>query len=72
MYVAHSDYIDTSLSPVDWYKEMVVLGAEYHKLPQGYIESIRSVPSSVEARPAEVAQELKTLEQMRLINKSLT
>ena len=38
MYVADSDYIDDSLKPYSWYKQLVLDGARQHGLPESYIE----------------------------------
>ena len=42
-YIAHHDYIDESLRPYTWYKDFVVKGAEYHQLPEWYIDSIQEI-----------------------------
>jgi len=40
MYVADSDYIDDTLKPYSWYKQLVLEGARQHGLPESYIEEI--------------------------------
>lgn len=42
-YVAEYSYTDDSLIPYDWYKELVLLGARFHKFPDSYIEEIDAV-----------------------------
>jgi len=43
LYVADQAAIDPKLRPYDWYKAMVLLGAEYHSFPVDYIGGIRTV-----------------------------
>jgi len=45
-YVADKSSIDESLTPVDWYKEYVLLGCQFNQFPNDYVERIRNVPSS--------------------------
>lgn len=42
-YIAEPSHIDETLTPYDWYKSIVICGAEYHSFPVPYIESIRCV-----------------------------
>lgn len=44
-YTAQSGHIDDRLSPFHWYKELVLLGGEYHGLPRGYLDAIRRLES---------------------------
>jgi hypothetical protein len=44
-YQAAASAVDDSLSALDWYKEIVLLGARYHGLPEDYIAAIERVPS---------------------------
>lgn len=43
-YVAEAGYIDPTLRPYDWYRELVLLGAAAHGFPPDYIERIRAAP----------------------------
>ena len=43
-YQAQDGYVDTSLFPFDWYRELVVLGARYLKFPANYIRVIEDTP----------------------------
>lgn len=45
-YIAEQTHIDDSILPFHWYKELVLLGAEYHHLPSDYIDNILEVDSS--------------------------
>jgi len=41
-YVAQASHIDDSLFPYDWYHELVLIGAQRHGFPHGYVQTIRS------------------------------
>ncbi len=42
-YVAEHTHIDEELRPYSWYRELVVLGAEFHGFPDEYVKSIKSI-----------------------------
>ena len=44
-YLAQQTHLDDNLKPYHWYKELVVLGAQYLKFPGSYISSIKAVES---------------------------
>lgn len=44
MYRAREERWDPGLRPYRWYRDYVVAGAEYHGLPESYVQAIRSVP----------------------------
>jgi gamma-glutamylcyclotransferase (GGCT)/AIG2-like uncharacterized protein YtfP len=48
LYVAPPDYIDDSLLPYSWYRDLVVQGARAHGLPGDYIEAFLEVPSNLD------------------------
>jgi gamma-glutamylcyclotransferase len=55
-YLAQAGYIDASLRPYGWYRDMVLEGARYHMLPASYIqmlERISAVPDPDNGRSAE-------------------
>jgi hypothetical protein len=43
-YLADADFIDAALRPFDWYKRLVIAGAELHGFPDAYVEHIRVQP----------------------------
>jgi len=67
-YVAASTHIDASLVPYDWYKDMVLLGARYHRLPSEYIAKIEAVASVPDPDPKRAATNEAILVNMRHIN----
>jgi hypothetical protein len=42
-YVAEESYVDDSLQPYDWYKELVLAGARFHGFPDRYLKDIEIV-----------------------------
>lgn len=44
-YIAQESHIVGRLKPYDWYKRLVILGAQYLKLSESYVASIESVES---------------------------
>ena len=47
-YVADATYVDESLSPYSWYKQLVVRGAVQHGLPPDYLAAIQAVAAQVD------------------------
>lgn len=43
VYIAESSHIDDSLKPYSWYKDIVLLGGEFHGLPEAYLSRIHQV-----------------------------
>ncbi len=50
--------IDAALTPYDWYKQHVLLGAKEHALPTGYIERIAAIEAFADPRPERQAREM--------------
>lgn len=44
-YLAQPSYIQNSLKPFHWYKELIVLGAKHLQFPNAYIRSLESIES---------------------------
>jgi len=44
-YLADPRYIDRSLRPYSWYKELVVHGARAHGFPRAYVDEIAAMPA---------------------------
>ena len=64
-YVANPGAIDETLQPIDWYREMVLLGCKWNGFPDEYsqtIESIQAIEDSVEQRSHE---QWKIVEELR-------
>lgn len=68
VYVAASTHIDATLVPYTWYKDMVVLGARYHRLPADYIAKIEAVVAVLDPNPKRAADRAAIVKNMRVIN----
>ena len=44
-YVADEGARDETLHPVDWYKEMVIVGCEFNQFPIDYLQAIKATKS---------------------------
>ncbi len=44
VYLAETGFVDDSLVPYDWYRDLVLAGAEQHALPEDYVTMLQSVP----------------------------
>ena len=60
-YTATATHIDDTLAPLDWYKEIVRLGAIANGLPDDYVARIGNVPSVFDP------QEIRRTEQWALV-----
>lgn len=63
-YLATRDALDRSLLPYDWYKQLVIAGAQHYFFPEEYIEQIRRVPEMKDENLERVAEHRKLLEKM--------
>ncbi len=71
-YAATTSHIRPELSPYHWYKELVLLGAQYHGLPASYIDAIASTVSVADPDENRVRQKAGLLDAMRAINETAT
>lgn len=60
-YSAEDSYVDDSLSPYEWYKELVLIGAHTHGFPASYIERIAAVNSRQDPNPHRDAKNWTTV-----------
>ena len=63
-YAAQKSHIDDSLSPFTWYKNLVLAGAYYHKIPNSYIKKIQEVEAMVDPDTSRYQTSLALLEKM--------
>jgi len=45
-YVAEAGHVDDSLTPFDWYRELVILGAKHHAFDASYIDRLTTVAAA--------------------------
>jgi hypothetical protein len=67
-YTAASTHIEPTLLTFDWYKELVILGAEYHRFPDTYVDAIREIPVIPDADRNRRRRIGSILEEMRRMN----
>lgn len=60
-YSAEDSYVDDSLVPYEWYKELVLIGAHTHGFPASYIDRIAVVNSRKDPNPHRDAKNWTTV-----------
>lgn len=66
-YIADPDYVDDSLQPYEWYRQLVLSGARYHRFADSYIRAIavqRAVVDPVPERPNHYQRLLRAMADM--------
>jgi hypothetical protein len=51
-YIASSTHIDENLQPYSWYKELVIVGLEYHQASPEYLERVQSIEHIIDSDKA--------------------
>lgn len=51
VYVAEKNAIDDALRPYRWYLDLVIAGAEQHRLPHQHVAGLRAVPFTDDPKP---------------------
>ncbi len=64
-YAAEDSFIDNSLVPYDWYKELVLIGARTHGFPIDYIDEIDAVTARQDLDPRRSAKRWTTIEMVK-------
>jgi len=64
-YAAEDSFVDDSLTPYEWYKELVLLGAREHSFPTEYLDDIEQVNAFKDPDPRRNAENWKTVEMIR-------
>ena len=65
VYIAEDSHIDDHLTPHRWYQQIVLLGAEFHQLPQDYLQYIREVHAFDDPDSEQQARNLQLVEELR-------
>ena len=65
-YAAAESHIEDSLKPYDWYKELVLLGARFHRFPDDYLDQIESVPAIDDPDPIRRLRQWKVVERVKI------
>jgi hypothetical protein len=64
-YKASRSHIDEDLQPYTWYKELVLVGCEYHGFPADYIATIRSTAAIADPDAERHAMNMRIVELAR-------
>jgi hypothetical protein len=65
IYMADQGAIDESVLPMDWYKEMVLLGCVANEFPEGYVRAIEAVSTAEDSNQSRARQQWKIVEELR-------
>lgn len=63
-YVAHKENVFEDLVPFHWYKEMVILGAREHQLPDDYIHMLEQMASTHDPNPQRAMKQKRYLDEL--------
>ena len=64
-YAAEGSFVDDSLVPYEWYKELVLLGARAHSFPTKYLDDIERVIAAKDPDPRRNAEQWKTVDMIK-------
>ncbi len=64
-YVAEQGAVDEVLQPMDWYKEMVLLGCVVNEFPAFYVRSIEAVSTTEDSNENRAREQWKIVEELR-------
>jgi len=72
VYIAEESHIDDSLIPHSWYQQIVLLGAEYHQLPDDYLKYIREVRAAEDPDHEQRERNYRLIDEMRKFDENDT
>ena len=68
VYIAEHSHIDDELLPHCWYKNIVLMGAEFHRLPDYYLDTIHQVNAAKDPNDEQHEKHYDLIDQMKIIN----
>ena len=68
VYIAEHSHIDDDLVPHCWYKNIVLMGAEYHSLPERYLDAIRQVNAAKDPNHEQHEKHYGLIDEMKIFN----
>lgn len=71
VYIAEDSHIDDTLKPHSWYQEIVLLGAQFHQLPDNYLSRIRKIAAGVDPDREQHVRNSQLIEEMRAFMKNI-
>lgn len=51
-YIAQASHLDPALRPYTWYRDLVLIGCDFHRFPDAYREQVASAPAHLDADAA--------------------
>lgn len=66
-YIANPRVIDETILPMDWYKEMVMLGCLSNRFPKEYVSYVESVDSIEDPQRTRARANWKLIEELRKV-----
>jgi gamma-glutamylcyclotransferase len=67
-YVASHSHVEERLQPFSWYKELVLAGMEYHRLPAAYLQTVQAIESLVDTDSRRHAHHMELAARARASN----
>ena len=67
-YVAEESYVDDSLRPYGWYKELVLAGARFNGFPDHYVQQIESIQATDDPDPVRGANQWELVSEVKAGN----
>ncbi len=64
-YVADEGATEETLHPVDWYKEMVIVGCEFNQFPTDYLQAIKATESCRDTDDQRSRRKWELVEELR-------
>ena len=67
-YVAIHTHVEERLQPFSWYKELVLAGMEYHRLPAAYLQTVQAIKPLVDTDTRRHAHHMELAARARASN----
>jgi len=64
-YIASESHIQKDLKPYSWYKELVVIGLEYHQAPKQYLQKILAVSDKRDKKDSRYKKNMRIVAEAR-------
>lgn len=71
-YRAQDAYLDETAVPFDWYRDLVLEGARYHRFPLDYVAALETVPARPDDDAERARRHRELLQEMRGVPVSVT
>jgi hypothetical protein len=71
-YVASPSHVQERLKPFSWYKQLVLVGIEYHRLPAAYLRAVQAVEPLLDPDTRRHERNMKLVASARAANPNST